>query len=60
MKIILIEDDAFVDFGNYLLCIGKRQEILSASEQELLAFIRIAVVMAQYQAIDNQLQQTVH
>ena len=65
MRIILVNDNAFIDFGSgYLICIGTRVEVETAlaadDDEKIRHMIQEAVVQSQYNSIENTKRQTKH
>ena len=61
MKLYLHEDDVFVNIGSgYFLCIGKMEEVKTATYDRVEEMIAQAVAQAKLYAIQSSTGETVH
>ncbi len=60
MSIYIQDKMAFVDLGNYMLCIGSEDEVRKADETRILEMIAEAVKHAQFRSISSSAGQAIH
>lgn len=61
MKIYLLDDNAFVEFGKgYMLCIGTKKEVDDATPQKITEMVDFAIAYSKFRCLEIWKDTRVH